>query len=913
MRILAELRERAWALLFRAREEREMAEEIRFHIQRQTEQNLRAGMRPDEARRQALLKLGGVERFKEEWRDARGVRWLEDLSRDARYAMRRLTRERGFSIPVIVTLALGIGVTAAVFALVNAVLLKPLPYPQADRLVAVGHTASRVKLPWQGLSPGTFLYYGKQNRVFESMAVYVEHLRTVSDPGTSEAPERVRMLETSPSLFSVLHATPYLGRFSTAADFHRGTPGGAVLISYDLWARRYGADRGILGRTIEVDRTPFIVVGVAQPGFHFPTPDTQIWAGWPQEPFVAADGPHVSARMLFETGIARLKPGITPDVAQRDLQRLVRSMPDAFPDITTKQLGDMGLHATVTPLKDVIVANARVPLLLLSATAAFLLLITWANVTNLSLIRSERERREVAMRRALGATDGHLVRRFLMEGFIVAAAGGVLGLVLAYAAITTRFGFARDAIPRLGGVHMDNAVVAVVLVLSLASALLLSGISLLSARRSKPAVTLAGGLTHMTVGRREQSVRRLLVAAQVALALTLLVGSALMARSFCKLTEVTLGFRPANLLTFYMPVSAGAYPNYRTSARIDHEVLTQLRALPGIEAAEAGDIAGFPLAGPRQLKARLMATGHLASADSAEAPYAFVSFATAGYFRTMGIPLMHGRPFKTGDMNHESPGVILSASLARALFGSENPMGKRVQWAGSGYHNPPYTVVGVVGDVPSVTIRDGPSKVVYFPNVYPPQADTITNVLLDFIPDAEVYVLRTTLPASALLPAIRRAVRDVDPTLAIGKVATLQDTVADSMAQTRLMMLLLLVAATTALALGVVGLYGVLAYAVAQRRSELGLRIALGATPASVTQMVARQGVLLALVGIAAGILAAFALTRFLGSLLYQVSPGDPSSYVAAAALLFVIALAASYLPARRAAHVDPIEALRVE
>jgi predicted permease len=867
----------------------------------------------EEARRQALIGLGGVERFKEEWRDARGVRWLEDLRRDIRYALRRLVRERGFSAPAIVTLALGIGVTAAVFALVNAVLLQPLPYPDANRLVTVGHAASRVKLPWPGLSGGTFLYYRKQNRVFESMAVYVAHVRTVTDLGASRSPERVRMLAASPSLFSVLRTTPYLGRFPTAADFHLGTSGGGVLISYDLWVRRYGADRSILGHTIEVDRARFIVVGVAQPGFHFPTPDTQMWAGWPQEPFEAAFGPHASVRGLFENGIARLKPGVTLDAAQQDLQRLVRSLPDAFPDVTARELGDMGLRATVVPLKSTIVGNVRVPLLLLAATALFLLLITWANVTNLCLVRAEREAREVAMRRALGATDGHLVRRFLSEALIVAGAGGALGLLVSYAAVTTRFGFAPQAIPRLSGVRVDAAVVGFVSMLSVASALLLAGIALFGAGRSTPARVLTGGLTRMTSGRRERSGRRLLVAAQMALALMLLIGSALMARSFWELTQVRLGFQPAGLLTFHLSAPADMDQNYRTAARVHHEVLTRLRALPGIEAAEAGQVDGFPLAGQRNRTERVAAAGHLAPADSATAPLALVSFATSGYFRVMGIPLIKGGPFQASDMNQESPGVILSASLAHALFGSENPMGKRVQWADSGYHNPPYTVVGIVGDVPSVTIRQGPSKVIYFPNVYPPQADTITHVLLEYTPDEEVYVICTALPASALMPAIRRTVHDVDPRLVITNVSMLRELVADSIAQTRLMMLLLLVAAATALSLGVIGLYGVLAYTVSQRTSELGIRIALGASPGGVVRAIVQQGAWLALVGIAAGLVAAFALTRFLGSLLYQVSPSSPMTFAAMAAVLFAVAVVASYLPARRAGRIDPVRALKGE
>lgn len=524
MKLFSEVRERLRVLFFRAREERELDEELRFHVEMETEANLRRGMNPGEARRQAMIAFGGVERFKEEVRDARNLGLLEDLWRDLRFAFRRLIRERGFSIPAIATLAVGIGVTAAVFALVNAVLIQPLPYADANRLVAVGHTASGEELAETGLSTGTFLHYREYSRVLEDVGVYVEKVFTVTDPG---APEQVGTALASPSLFSVLRATPYLGRLPTA-DLELGGPN-EVLISHDLWVRRYGADPGIIGRTIEIERERDVVVGVAEPGFHFPNPETQVWIGWSLEALVAAYGPSSGVRNLYMSGIARLKDGIAPEAAERELQRLVRSLPDAYPDITPEELQEMGLRAVIVPFKNAIIADVRMPLLLLLATAGFLLLITWANVANLSLVRAERQRREVAVARALGATGGHLARRFLTESFLLAAVGGTVGLALAYVAVEVRFGFEPEQIPRLHNVGVNGAVLGLTLGLSIFTGVLLGAVSLLSARRADLAGALTGALGRMTASRREQTGRRLLVAGQVALLALAGIGVGLLA------------------------------------------------------------------------------------------------------------------------------------------------------------------------------------------------------------------------------------------------------------------------------------------------------------------------------------------------------------------------------------------------
>ncbi|MFN2566486.1 MAG: ABC transporter permease, partial [Gemmatimonadaceae bacterium] len=396
-----------------------------------------------------------VERFKGRLRDGRSFGVFDDLVRDARHALRRVARERGFSIPVVATLAIGTGVMAAVFALVNGVLIRPLPYRDADRLVALRHTA-RAELPMTGLSTGTFLHYRAHNRVFDDVALYDVDLETITDDG--DAPEQVKVVAASPSLFSVLRARTYIGRFPTAEDYVFGERSG-ILISHDFWRRRYGADPGILGRTVEIARRGnHVIVGVAEPGFYFPDHDTQVWEGWPQEGGNAGPGTHqrASVRGLGYSGVARLKAGVTPEAVERDLMRLVATLPDAYPDVTMQQLWHLGLRAVAVPLKDAVIGDVRVALLMLLATGVFLLVITWANVTNLALVRAERLRREVAVTRALGASFGHLARRFGVESLLLATLGGALGLVLAGSAVRARFGFAPGEIPRLHDVRVDG-------------------------------------------------------------------------------------------------------------------------------------------------------------------------------------------------------------------------------------------------------------------------------------------------------------------------------------------------------------------------------------------------------------------------------------------------------------------------
>lgn len=894
MRVLFEMFERVRALLFRNRIERDLEEELRFHRERSVERNLAHGMAPEAARRQAALQFGGGDRFREEVRDARGTRLAEDLVRDLRFALRRLGKEPGYTVPAVATVALGLGVATAVFALVNAILLRPLPYAEADRLVTIEHGATGESLSVNGLSPGLYLHYRERNRTLDGLAVYMDNMRNLTD---GEAPEPVRAVLVSPELFQVLRTTAHIGRLPDGRSRNAADRRGIVL-GYDLWVRRYGGDVSIIGRTIEVDRQPEIVTAVASPGFRFPHEDTQLWLTGPLEDVLARFGEQAAVRGLYLDAVARLAEGASRDQARQDLDRLITAVPATFGDVTAEELDRLGLHAQVTPLAETIVGDVRTALVLLAGTAGFLLLITLANVTNLALLRTERLRHEVALERALGAGRRRIAQRFICEGALVAGVGFALALLLAHVGVSTRFGFDEGQIPRLGELAVGGVVVGFALLLASFTAVLLATVSLGAARRAGSAglVSAAG---RSTSGVAELTVRRVLAGAQMALALTLLIGSALLTQSYRNLARVDLGFRADDAFTFLLPLP-GAYPDPPATVRFHHALLERLRTLPGVESAEAVSTAAFPLTPvPDHAIEQVAAVG----GQAAERPFAFRGSATPGYFNAMSIPLLRGRTFASV-ANAQMPEVILSASLARVLYGEADPTGREITLRGTG--DATYRVVGVAGDVPGRSIAEGGANIVYLANL----ADGSTS---GFSLREEQYIVRTSVPPASLASAIRRAIDEIDPKLVMVRAGTVEELVDASLARPRMTMLLLLVAAGTALLLGLIGIYGVLAYAVRQRTAELGIRIALGATPGRVTIAVVRDGAVLAVGGIIVGLAAAAGLTRFVRGLLYEVSPADPGTFGGMALVLLLVALAASWIPARRAGRIDPVRALNGE
>lgn len=824
---------------------------------------------------------------------------MESILTAARHAFRRLLRSPAFTLTVVATLGLGIGATTAVFTLVDAVLLRPLPYADSERLVVVQHTAPGFGVEVGGQSDGTYLHYDKGNRSFQAMGAYLENVVTLTD---RDDPEQIPIALVTPSVFSILGVKPKLGRLFTEADAASDAPSG-VLMSHEMWVSRYGSDPNIVGRTVEVNRRQREVVGVLPPGVAFPKRETRLWYAMPVE------GSKAAVRNLYMGAVARLRPGVTPEAAQKDLDALVRTLPEAYPDVTPQLLSEGQFRARVVPLKEDVIGDVRPALVLLACTAAFVLLITWANVANLFLVRAERQRRDVSVERALGARGGDLARRFLGESVLCTAAGGMLGIALALACVRWRFGMQDGQIPRLEDVRVSGGVLGAMAALSLLSGVLLGGMTLVRAGRANLAGAIKGA-GRTTAGPQGMRAQRFLVSLQVALALALLIGSAMMVESFWRLRRVELGFQPRQVLAFDLSLPFRQYPRFQDGARFQHELIERIRAVPGVQSAAAAmEVPLTPI--PEYMFEAFAAEG--AAARRSILPRAAVNLVTPGYFETMKIPVVRGRGFERGDLLGEAPPVVITADLARTLFRGDDAVGQRVRLAEKKEY-PAYTVVGVAAPVPGEKLADGPAAMVYFPVTNDLQNDTTREVATPFVSrEAFTIVVRTSLPASSLVPSVRQMVRDLDSKVPVPRVRSLDEIVADASARTRLTTLLLLGAALGAVLLGMIGIYGIISYTVGQRTREFGVRLALGATPADVNRLVLGQGVRLALGGIAAGLVAAFALTRFLRGLLYEVSPGSPLAFTAMSAVLLAVALAAMYLPARRAGRIDPARTLRAE
>jgi predicted permease len=797
------------------------------------------------------------------------------------------------------------------------VLIRPLPYPDSDWLVSITHSAPGIELVQDGVSAGVFLHYRDSNRVFDGIGGYGVVAYTLTDAGNAE---RIRAAAVTPELFNVLRVDPLIGRVPTAADYNHDMSTGegtiGALISHELWVRRYNADPNVIGRVIEVDGRPWTVVtGVTGQGFAFPDPATQLWLVVPQENMSWSARAEVR-RGMFLSGVARLRPGVTHEQAETDLNRLVQLMPDAFPDITAQDISSFGLRAQVRPFKDAITGDVRLTLLLVLGSAGFLLLVTWANVANLLLTRTHGRRVEIGITRALGATEGNVASRLLSESLLLTLTGALLGLGLTWFAVSARFGFAPRQLPRLDEVGVNGVVITLVVMLAIMSGTLMGAICLASTRQGVAGPALSALRSRSsTQGREGQAGRRILVASQLAMALTLLVGTGLMARTFWQLQQVDVGFQTTERLTLYVPIThLSNDADHHEYASLYDRVLRRLREVPGVSAVEAATTSVFPLVLPEAGgdPADIAPVG--AAADRLDSwPLAQYGYATPGYFQLMGIPLLAGRSFLSQDASVEAAGAIISQSLARDLFAGVDPIGRSVEFAGWGsFWHSTHTVVGIVGDVPATTLRDGGSRAIYLPHIFPLAANVSSETLHPYVPRFETITVHSTRDHASLVPELRQALNEVDPRLPILDVASLDEVVAEATAQERFALRLLLVSSGAALFLSIIGIYGVLAYSVRRRTAEIGVRIALGATPGRVTRQVVLQGALLSAAGIAAGLAGALALTRFIGSLLYGTSPTDPVTFTAMTLLLFSIALAASYIPARRASRIDPAHALRV-
>ena len=872
----------------------ERDEEFSWHIDMETAENMRQGMNEADARRAAVLRFGGRQRFREETRDARGVVAFDNLARDTRFAVRRLFRAPGFAVGVIATLGIGIGTAAGIGTIVYGVLLRDLPYDQPDQLVRVGFHTEGLSDAGDLHSAATYFHFAKGAKAFSELGAYSSSDDFIITDG--DVPERVTVASVTPSVLTLLGARPILGQVFEPGDTSWSNPRTAILISEGLWRRRYGADPGIIGRQIDINRGARTVVGVLPSGFAFPSASVQLFYPMP----VPVARPDIALRGLGVIG--RLREGVGAAGAEAELNTLIPTLTERFPAITAEMLQRSRARVAVESLKSATVAPVRAQLVVLGLLVAVVLLIATTNVVNLFLLRTERASEEIAIALSLGATRLAIAQRFVLEGIVIGIVSAFVALPAAALAVSTRFGFTEQEIPRLHEVAFTAPTVALVLVCATLTGAAVGLIALTRTGMSGLFDRLRS--IRSTSSRAWRRAQNGLVAVQVAIALTLLVAAGLLGRSFWNLHNADIGFEPDNAMTFQVSLPWDRYRFYQEHAAFHAQVVDRLAELPGV--TSLGVALHIPLGSrgaPRlDMQLQVEEGGPTISAAGNQA--------SAQYFRTAGIPLRSGRSFRSGDLRG-APGVIVSEQLATSLFGTTDVLGRALRQVREGAPTRVFTIVGVSGDVHWERIEDGFVPMVYFPLLRDGDGLPADSSAVPYKPRDVAYVIRGTgLPSPATIQDI---VRTLDPRVPPTSVRTLGSLVDDATARVRLTMLLIAIAGAAALLLGVIGVYGVVSYAANGRVREFGVRLALGAAPARVGRMVLHDGIKLVGIGTVAGLAAAFGATRFLRTLLYGVEPTSIAEFAIATVLLVTVTLVATLVPARRAARTHPAVVLRSE
>jgi len=884
-----------------SRDEEILHAEIDEHIALQTAENLRAGLPPAEARRQALLKFGSVEAAKESYRDQQSLPLLETLAYDLRHVSRRLRKAPAFTAAVLLTLALGIGANTAIFGVVDSILIRPLPYPHAGDLVGVWHTAPGI----QGLgdllacSPSMYFTYRDENRTFEHFGLWNADGASVTDVAE---PELARALYVTYGVLDALGVPPLLGRWFSQTD---DTPGSAdtVMLTYGYWQRQFGGDKSILGRTLTIDSRPHSVIGVMPEAFRFQYDPELIL---PQR----LDRNQLTLGPFDPHGIARLRRGVTMAQANADVGRMLGIWLNAWPvppGLNRAVFENVRLGPKVQPFKQEIVGDIGTALWVVMGTLGLVLLITCANIANLMLVRAEGRQQELAIRAALGAGWGRIAREMLVESTTLGAVGGALGLGLAYVGLRLLAANGPAALPRLGEVGIDPFVVAFGVGVSLFSGVLFGVMPVLKYGGPHVAAALQGLGRTTTYGRERQRARNTLVVVQVALALVLLVGSGLMIRTFQQLRHVHPGFiRPEEIqiVHYLMPETVANEPE--RAMRTWNEIHDQLAALPGVTSV------GFANAAP--LEAFLGAGNVLYAEDKRleegqVPPARRFRMVAPGFFKTFGTRIVAGRDFTWTDLYERRHVAIVSENLAREWWADpRTALGKRIR---SNPKDPWREVVGVVADVYENGVQVKPPEFAYWPALMDRWSWIGER---EYVVASGMFAIRSSRTGTeGLLAEVRRTIWSVGGKQPVFLVTTQKALYDRSLSRTSFTLVMLAIAGAMALAIGIVGIYGVIAYAVSRRTREIGIRTALGAEPAGLLAMFVRSGLMLAGVGAAIGLVAAAGLTRLMSSLLFGVTALDPMTYAAVSALLIAAAGLASYLPARRAMRIDPVRALQAE
>jgi len=793
---------------------------------------------------------------------------------DVRFALRALRKKPGFTLVAVLTLALGVGANTAIFSVVNGVLLRPLPYPKPDRLVAIWQNDLAHGILKNTVSVPNFLDWKAESDVFDAMATWRNNAVTL---GAGTAPVRVRTGAVSADFFEVMGVAPVVGRTFLPDEYRFGAPP-AIVLGYAAWRAHFAADRSVVGRQVRVDGRPVTVVGVMPEGFAFPR-RAEAW-----EP-LAFDPAGLPGRgLVFLQVVGRLKPGVALERARAQMTAIADRLRQEYPN------DNAGQGVTVLPLREDAVGDVRAALIVLSGAVGFVLLIACGNIANLLLARGVSRQREIAVRAALGAGRARLVRQLLVESLLIAAAGGAAGLLLGLWSFDALVALLPANLPRVSEIRFDGRVLAFTFTLALVSGLLFGLVPAVRASRGD----LAGAFRERTAGGGGRRLRNGLVVAEMALAMTLLVGAGLLLTSFARLQSVEPGFEPRGVLVASYVLPDGRYGTAAREGAFVEGVLARLAANPAIDSA--GATTTLPLQGS-SLDLTFVVEGQPEPAPD-DYPDADFDSVTPGYFETLHVPLRAGRTFRATDTAEAPPVVIINEALAQRYFPHENPVGRRlrVEWT----NDPPFReIVGVVGDIHHAELGVAPRPAMYTP---------ATQLSWSF----GSFAVRAR-PGADAAAAVRQAIAAVDPELAPGNVAPLDAIVSSSIAQPRFRSLLVGGFAATALLLAIVGLAGVLSYSVSQRTTEIGVRLALGARSGQIVRLVVGEGLALAAAGTVVGAAGALALGGTLTSLLFGVSAFDGRIYLSLAVLLTAVAALACYVPARRAARVDPMAALRAE
>ncbi|HEX5963075.1 MAG TPA: ABC transporter permease [Gemmatimonadales bacterium] len=812
----------------------------------------------------------------------------DTLLQDLRFAVRQLRADPSFTVTALLALALGIGATAAIFSVVNGVLLRPLPYAHADRLVMMVEKSDRVQLPRMWVSLPNFEDWKERNRSFETLGAFGTAVVGLSGAGD---PERIQLSWVTGELLNVLSARPAIGRSFNAEEQVVGGPR-SVVLEHGLWQRRFASDPGVLGRVVQLDGQDYTVIGVMPPGFQFPQVfDGRVEAIISTAPVVEEE-PDIRRRTNHPglVALGRLRPGVTVEQARAEMQQLAAQLrqenPENFDD-----------GVVVASLKDEVVGDARTALLVLLAAVFFLLLIACANVAGLQLARGAWRERELSLRSALGASRGRLIRQLLTESMLLSVIGGTLGLLVGTWGAAALLSISPGSLPRADQVEVDGRVLLFSLVVASLTGLLSGLAPAFLVSRTDLSDALKEGSGRTTAGLHRQRFRRLLVVSELALAVVLLAGAGLMIRSFQRLSNVHPGFDPSGVMMMELTLPTVRYPRPEQQSAFFSRVLERVGSLPGVKAA--GVVTDPPLSGGgRQSGLRI---ADQAPPSGELPPLTDIEVVSPGYFHALGVPLIDGRRFSEQDGVTATRVAIVDEALAHRFWPGGNPIGKRVAFDNDEKGVALWReIIGVVRTVKNYGLDATGRMLIYVPSLQAPEA-TMTLVVRGGVAPAE------------LVPAIRREIQPLDSSLPLGDPRVLERLLVDSVAPRRLQALLLSVFAATALLLASLGTYGVVAYSAARRSHEIGIRIALGAGRVQVLSMILRQGATLTLLGSAIGLLAALIVTRTLRSQLFEISPTDPLTFACITAVITLVTLVASYLPARRATRVDPLVALRSE